>query len=110
MAEDSGMMIPGLNPALAPLNQRELPKIDTSAENGPDAKKLKEQCAEFESIFLYYLMQSMRQSSKMGDGLFGSSFAEDTYKDMLDEELTKEAAKSGKFGLGELLYRQLSGR
>ena len=110
MAEDSGMMLPGINPALTQFNHREPPKIDTSGEKSPDDKKLKEQCAEFESIFLHYLMQSMRRSSKMGDGLFGSSFAEDTYKDMLDDELSKEAAKSGKFGLGELLYLQLSRR
>ena len=39
-----------------------------------------------------------------------SGFASDLYKDMLDEQFARDAAKTNSFGLGDLLYYQLRQR
>ena len=100
----------GVDMLLGQIVQRELPKPDTVETLSPDEKKLREQCANMESLFLHYKLQSMRKGTQSEDSLFGSGFADQTYQDMLDNELAQEAAKNGSIGLGDLLFKQFSGR
>ncbi|MFH1215943.1 MAG: rod-binding protein [Pseudomonadota bacterium] len=71
-------------------------------------KKLEEACRDFEAILLNKLLSTMRESIP-DDGLFEKSFGEKMYQSMLDEEMTKNMAHGKGIGIGELLYRQLSG-
>ncbi len=69
-------------------------------------QKLKQACAEFESLFLNYLLKSMRASVPEG-GLIDQSEESKMFKAMLDEKLADEISASGGLGLGQVLYQQL---
>ena len=71
-------------------------------------KKLQEACRDFEAILLNKLVSTMRESIP-DDGLFQKSFGEKMYQSLLDEEMTKNMAHGKGIGIGELLYRKLSG-
>lgn len=64
---------------------------------------------EFEAYFLNLMLKNMRQANKV--------FAEDNplssndvefYNEMHDQQLALELSRSSKFGIGDLLFRQLS--
>ena len=70
-------------------------------------KKLRKVCQDMEAVFLNMLMSQMRASIP-ADPLLGDSNAKKIIQSMLDTEMTKDMAKSGGMGLGNMLYRQLS--
>jgi len=70
--------------------------------------KLYEECQEFESIFVKMMVKEMRNSVDKTDVLISGGWAEDIYQDMLDDEYSKNMAKSAGFGLADQLYKQLS--
>ena len=69
-------------------------------------KKLRKACMEFESVFTYEMLKTMRNSIQKSD-LFHGGQAEEIYQSMLDQELSKNMAGKGSNSIGELLYRQL---
>ena len=69
-------------------------------------EKLKKACAEFESLFLTYLLKSMRAAIPQ-DGMAGRSEEGKMFDAMFDENLANEVALSGGLGLGEILLSQL---
>ena len=76
---------------------------------GDDGSKLKETCADFESILLNYMFQSMKKT--VGDGgLFNDSFQKDMYETVFFEKISQTVAKERGIGLGEALFRQLSAK
>ena len=84
-----------------------LPDTPTSnLDAGKHPQKLKQACAEFESLFLNYLLKSMRASVPEG-GLIDQSEESKMFKSMLDEKLADEISASGGLGLGEILYQKL---
>ena len=83
--------------------------LDTPTANltpGKDPQKLKKACSEFESLFLNYLLKSMRASVPEG-GVIDQSEESKMFKAMLDEKLADEISASGGLGLGEILSQQL---
>ena len=70
---------------------------------------LKQACAEFESLFLNYLLKSMRASVPEG-GFVDQSEESKMLKSMLDEKLANEISAKGGLGLGEIIYQQLKER
>ncbi len=75
-----------------------------SAGEGP--KDVHEVASEFESLFIYYMLKTMRNSVMESD-LFGDGRGENIYKSMLDNELARVLAKGDGVGLKVLLERQL---
>ncbi len=71
--------------------------------------KLKKACADFESLFLNYMLKSMRSSGSKG-GFIDQSEESKLFKSMFDENLAKEISSSGGMGLGDILYEQLSAK
>ncbi|MEK9627785.1 MAG: rod-binding protein [Nitrospinota bacterium] len=69
-------------------------------------KKIEKVSRDFESVFLHKLLTAMRKTVPKS-GLL-DSFASDMYKSMMDEEMSKEMAKSKSMGLGEMIYNDLS--
>jgi len=70
--------------------------------------KLKHATQAFESIFIEQMLKSMRSTSfspKEEDG-----FGKDIMMQMADEGVSKQLAKSGMIGIGDLLYRNLEKR
>lgn len=70
-----------------------------------EEKKLRAACQEFESVFIQQMLKSMRKTVQRSD-LIQQSAGRDVWESMLDEEYSKEMAKSGKFGLGEVLFNE----
>jgi murein DD-endopeptidase MepM/ murein hydrolase activator NlpD len=69
-------------------------------------KKLKEACEQFESVFTYEMLKSMRKTIQKG-GLFSGGQAEEVYQSMLDQELSKNMAGKGSNSIANILYQQL---
>ena len=79
------------------------------AEPGKDdaaARKLKEACQGFESIFLQRIWEQMRKS--VGKEGYLHSRDEESYQSMFDQELAKKMAEAGGIGLADMLQEQLS--
>ena len=68
--------------------------------------RLKRTCLEFESIFITYMLKSMRNTIVEG-GLLGNSNEKKIFNSMFDEKLGLGIAKSGGIGLGKMLFEQL---
>ena len=71
--------------------------------------KLEKACADFESLFLNYMLKSMR-SSVPESGITGQSEEGKMFQAMFDEKLADQIAASNGLGLGEILLQQLSKR
>lgn len=80
--------------------------------NGPKhnpeakAKKLREACEGFESIFIQKMWQEMRNAVPKTGMLIGRE--ERFWQDMYDQELSKSMTKAGGIGLADMMYEQLS--
>lgn len=68
--------------------------------------RLKSTCTEFESLFITYMLKSMR-NSLVEDGLFGKSNEAKIVKSMFDENLALGIARGGGISLGKMLFEQL---
>lgn len=71
-------------------------------------KKLKKACDEFESVFTYEILKSMRRTVEKCD-LFHGGQSEEIYESFLDQELAKSLAGGSSSSLSNLLYQQLKG-
>jgi Rod binding domain-containing protein len=71
-----------------------------------DAKKLREACQGFESLFIHKMMQAMRQATMEGE-LIKKTNAEKIFTDMMDEEMSNEAAKASQGGIADMLYESM---
>lgn len=70
-------------------------------------QQLKKACQQFESIFLYYLLQKMRDTVPK-EGFFEQGVSYDIIQSMHDEALAEELSKGGGLGLADQIYKQLS--
>ena len=77
-------------------------KADKEAKN----KRLQRTCAEFESIFITYMLKSMRKTVNEV-GVLGKSNESEIFTSMFDEKLAQGIAESRGIGLGELLFQHL---
>ncbi len=82
-----------------------------SVNNKKDAsqEKLKKACADFESIFLTYMLKTMRASASEIDPV-GKSHESKILYAMYDEKLSEEIAGSGGIGLANILLEKLKER
>lgn len=69
-------------------------------------EKLRKACKDFESVFTYQLLRSMRKTIDKCD-LFHGGSGEEVYESLLDQELAKSMAGRGKKSLAEILYQDL---
>ena len=104
----SGLPFENIDPAGKSLEAR----IRELQKQGPataEEKELMEAAQDFESFFLYLLLKEMRKTVNETP-LFHGGRAEEIFRDMLDEEMSKEMAKTPGQGLGiaKILYEQLS--
>jgi flagellar protein FlgJ len=80
-----------------------------STDAAAKEKKLKKACADFESMLVYQLLKTMRQTIPK-DGLLKSSQGRQTYEMMLDQKLATELTNKGEgLGLQTRIYKQLTG-
>jgi flagellar protein FlgJ len=71
-------------------------------------KDLKSTAADFESIFIYYMLQTLRKTVPK-DGLFSQKTSSmDTYNMIFDQKLAEDMASKGEgIGLQKMLLYQL---
>ena len=70
-------------------------------------RTLREATQEFEGLFIAHMMQTMRRSVP-GSKLLGSGSGQTIFREMLDQELSRQIAHSGGFVIGEMLYQELA--
>lgn len=71
-------------------------------------KKLKKACADFESMLVFQLLKTMRQTVPKS-GLLKPSQGKETYEMMLDQKIADDLANKGQgLGLQKMLYNQIS--
>ena len=80
-----------------------------SEEDLRQEKKLRKACADFESVLLYQMFKTMRNTIPQS-GLTNKITGKDTYEMMMDQKVAEELAKKGGTGLQGVLFNQLSNR
>lgn len=81
-------------------------KSTKSSTSGED-NKLKQACKDFESIFMGYMLKSMRKTVEKNE-LMGTSQQEEMFQGMMDDEICKSAAETNSIGIADVMYKQLS--
>ena len=79
------------------------------SQSGGHSPKLKEACAELESVFISYLLKEMRATIPK-TGLISGGRAEEIYTSMMDSEIAKEMASQRGIGLSSLFLDGLESR
>ena len=80
----------------------------TPKQKKDDLQKIKKACKDFESIFTYYLLKTMRETVPKGANL-GSSSGKDTYYMLMDQKVAEELSNKGNgLGLQKMLFEQLT--
>ena len=78
----------------------------TPAEKAAAEQKLVKVSKDFESIFLGYLLKTMREAVPKSD-FFGHTRDEEIFGSMRDEEMAKNMAQGGGIGLAKMMVAQL---
>jgi Rod binding domain-containing protein len=86
-----------------------------SAEHAPDDRqakmlRLKKACQQFESLFIYYMLKTMKSSSVEKSSLFGDDFGSDVFGQLFDEGLAEKMALSSPLKIGDMLYKNFEKR
>ena len=82
-------------------------KIMTDAEIAQRNAEIKEASVQLEALLLKMLYTEMWKTVPKNE-LFGDGNAMEIYRDMYNEEITKQAAENGGIGLADFIYRQLT--
>jgi Rod binding domain-containing protein len=77
-----------------------------AAQDPKEMAKLRKVSQDFESLFLAYMMKTMKESALKSE-FMGQSQGEKIFTEMKDEELAKGMASAGGIGLAKLLEQQL---
>lgn len=70
-------------------------------------KKLRKACGDFESIFIYQMLKTMRKTVPES-GLLKKMEGKDSYEMISDQKVSEELAKKGGMGLQPVLFKQLN--
>ncbi len=87
---------------ITPQPMREAAELSPSKKQ--DESKLKEACEQFESLFLSQMLKEMKKSVPKADD---ASKEQDTYDEMMYDEIAKSMAASGGVGMASVLYQQV---
>ncbi len=89
-------------------NKENLIQNSESKQKKIEEEKLKKACANFESLFIYQLLKSMRNTVPLGDPSL-KSFGKETYNMLFDQKIAEEMSNKGQgIGLQKMLFNQLN--
>jgi soluble lytic murein transglycosylase-like protein len=94
-----------IDPTGLPASARSDNTIYPSKEEA-DTQRVRGACKDFESIFIYQLLSSIRRAFKTDDDS-DSGFGSDLFRSMMDEQLSIAIAKAGGIGLADILEKGL---
>lgn len=81
----------------------------TDKNKQQELKRLRKACTDFESLFISKLLSNMRKT--VGESsLFGDGMGADIYQSLFDTQLSEKIAEGGGFGIGAILYKELTGQ
>lgn len=82
----------------------------TSNQKRDDLQKIKKACQDFESIFTYQLLKTMRQTVPKSSSTVGlSGPGKDTYYMIMDQKVAEYLSEKGNgLGLQKVLFEQLT--
>jgi flagellar protein FlgJ len=79
-----------------------------SRQKNEELKKIRKACKDFESIFTYQLLKTMRQTVPKASGM-GNFTGKDTYNMIADQKVAEEMSRQGNgLGLQKMLFEQLT--
>ena len=78
-----------------------------SAMTSQDEAKLKDACMQFEELMLGMMYKQMKATIQRSS-LTDEDPGRETYEQWQDDQMMKELAKNGSFGLADMMFRQLS--
>ena len=86
-----------------------MPPIQNSrgVKSVADKPELEKACHQFESLFIKYMLQTMRDTIPENE-LFGGGQAEKIYTGMLDDEVAQSVSQQRGIGLAAMLYAQMA--
>jgi peptidoglycan hydrolase FlgJ len=87
--------------AMPPIQNNRPVKSDSNDQ------KLEKACHQFESLFIKYMLQTMRDTIPENE-LFGGGQAEKIYTGMLDDEVSQSISKQRGIGLAAIMYAQMA--
>ena len=87
---------------ITPKPMREAAELSPSKKQ--DESKLKEACEQFESLFLSQMLKEMKKSVPKAED---ANKEQDTYDEMMYDEIAKSMAASGGVGMANILYQQV---
>jgi Rod binding domain-containing protein len=70
--------------------------------------KLQRAVQEFEALMLSTMLKSMRSGIPKSD-MFGDSYGGDMMEGMFDSELARHMSRNSSLGMGEMLYKEITG-
>ena len=73
-----------------------------------DRTAIREAAEMFESYFLQMMFREMRKTTLNENSFIPKSHAEKIFTDMMDEQVSKDAAAAGGIGLADMIYRQMT--
>ena len=73
-----------------------------------DRAAIRQAAEMFESYFLQMMFREMRNTTLNENSFIPKSHAERIFQDMLDEEVSDQAAAAGGMGLADMIYRQMT--
>ena len=76
-------------------------------KSGANEAELEKACHQFESLFIKYMLQTMRDTIPE-NSLFGGGQAEKIYTGMLDDEVAKSVSQQRGIGLAAMMYAQMA--
>lgn len=99
-----------INKVFPEIDMNDAGKIKNSTtEKERKEVELRKACADFESIFIYQLLKTMRKTIPVGGILSNKNSWSDTYTTMVDQKVAEDFAKrGGGIGLQNMLYRQFN--
>lgn len=82
-------------------------QISSSKYSQEELRKLRKACADFESIFTYELLKTMRKT--VPENKNGMNYGKDTYKMIMDQKLAESISSNGNgMGLQKVLFEQFT--
>ncbi|MEN6620514.1 MAG: rod-binding protein [Smithella sp.] len=82
----------------------------TSKQKQEDLQKIKKACQDFESIFTFHLLKTMRETvPKNSSAASLSGTGKDTYYMIMDQKVAEDLSRKGNgLGLQKVLFEQLT--
>ncbi len=81
---------------------------NTEGRRESDDRGLKKACSDFEAIFIYRMLETMRKTIPEGGGPCSAGLSNSPYGTLFDQKLAEAlAGQEGGIGIGRMLYEQL---